>query len=369
VTGNQSRATDTLEAWKVSFPHEFQPVNGLAHVHCLLGRFDRAIEEGNEAVRRNPSHGYPYSNLAHAYRGLGRFDEARRIAEQAVALGVATLPTRRLLYQVAVRAGDEGAAASQIEWAKDRPREFDMVGARAQVLGWSGRVREAWVCFENAARMAQSQNLSAAGSGYLAWATWMDLAYGNTDAAQREAQRVASGSSSYDARLRAAMTLAVTGLAEEAETIADDLVAANPEHTFINAVLAPLVRAGVELARKQPTSAIEHLQAVVPYELGFVAALGPIYLRAQSLLMQGDAIRAIQEFQRLVDHRGSDPFSPFHAVASLGLARARALARDYRGSLDAYDTFLTGWARADPDVPVLHQARAERERLNSMLCC
>ena len=369
VTGNQSRATETLEAWKVSFPHEFQPVNGLAHIHCLLGRFDRAVEEGREAIRRNPSHGYPYSNLAHAYRGLGRFDEARRVAAQAAAMEIATLPTHRLLYQLAIIAGDEEAAATQIDWAKDRPREFDMVGARAQVLAWSGRVREAWVCFENVARMAGSRNLSATGASYLAWATWMDVAYENSDAARREAQRVVSLSSSYDARLRAAMTLALTGLAQEAQAIADDLAASNPEHTFINRVLVPIIRAGVELGRQQPTSAVEHLRSVIPYELGFVAWLAPIYLRAQSFLMQGDAMRAIREFQRLLDHRGSDPFSPFHAVALLGLARARAMAHEYQGSLHAYDMFLTGWAQADSDVPVLHQARAERDRLMSLRYC
>ena len=80
VSGNQALATQTLEDWKQAFPAEFQPVNGLTLIHNFLGRFDRAVEEGQEAVRRNPSHGYPYSNLAHAFRGLGRFDRARTTA-------------------------------------------------------------------------------------------------------------------------------------------------------------------------------------------------------------------------------------------------------------------------------------------------
>ena len=367
VTGNQSRATETLEAWKVAFAREFQPVNSLAHVHCLLGRFERAVEEGVEAVRRNPSHGYPYSNLAHAYRGLGRFDDAQAVAEQAVALGVETLPTRRLLYQLAIIKRDEKAAQRHFDWARDRPREFDMIGARAQVLAWSGRVSEARDCFEEADRIAQLRNLPGVGSGYLAWATWIDLAYGNTDGARREAQRVLSLDSSYDARLRAALTLAATGSVQEAERIADELSAANPEHTFINSVLVPIVRGGIELTRKQPVRALEQLELAKPYESGFIALLAPIYLRGQSLLMQGDGLGATHEFQRLLDHRGSDPFSPFHAVASLGLARGRALAGDDQGSLLAYEAFLSGWTQADPDVPVLRQAREECDRLSSSL--
>jgi DNA-binding winged helix-turn-helix (wHTH) protein/tetratricopeptide (TPR) repeat protein len=367
VTGNQSRATDTLEAWKVAYPREFQPVNGLAHVHCLLGRFERAVEEGHEAVRRNPSHGYPYSNLAHAYRGLGRFDEAQAVAEQAVALGVETLPTRRLLYQLAIIRGDKETAQRHVDWARDRPREFDMIGARAQVLAWSGRVREARLRFEDAARTAQLRNLPGVGSGYLAWATWIDLAYGRTDEARHEAQHVLSLNSSYDTQLRAALTLAATGSVQEAERIADELSAGNPEHTFINSVLVPIVRSGIELAREQPARAIEQLEPAKPYETGFIALLAPIYLRGRSLLMQGDGPGANHEFQRLLDHRGTDPFSPFHAVASLGLARARDMAGDGEGSLDAYATFLTSWEQADPDVPVLRQAREECDRLSRSL--
>jgi DNA-binding winged helix-turn-helix (wHTH) protein/tetratricopeptide (TPR) repeat protein len=367
VTGNQSRATETLETWKVAFPREFQPVNSLAHVHCLLGRFERAVEEGVEAVRRNPSHGYPYSNLSHAYRGLGRFGDAQAVAEQAVALSVETLPTRRLLYQLAIIKGDEGAAQRHVDWARDRPREFDMIGARGQVLAWSGRVREARACFEDAARVARLRNLAGAASSYLAWATWIDLAYGNADGARQEAQRVLSLDSSYDTRLRAALTLAVTGSVQEAERIADELSAGNPEHTFINSILVPIVRGGVELARKQPVRAVEQLEPAKPYEAGFIALLAPIYLRAQSLLMQGDGLAAVHEFQGLLDHRGSDPFSPFHAVASLGMARGRAMAGDRTGSLHAYEDFLNSWTQADPDIPVLRQAREECDRLSGSL--
>src|SRR5262249_43427022 len=88
VTGDQTLASETLEEWKRTYPDEFQPVNSLALIHNFLGRFDRAVAEGLEAVKRNPSHGFPYSNLAHAYRGAGRFDDARKTAERAVALNI-----------------------------------------------------------------------------------------------------------------------------------------------------------------------------------------------------------------------------------------------------------------------------------------
>jgi DNA-binding winged helix-turn-helix (wHTH) protein/tetratricopeptide (TPR) repeat protein len=365
VTGDQSRATEALEEWKRSCPHEFQPVNSLAVIHNFLGSFERAIEEGQEAVTRNPSHGYPYSNLAHAYRGLGRFDDARKTAERAVALDIETLPTRRLLYQLALIAGDEPAALRHIDWARDRPREFDMLGARAQAAAWAGKVKEARQLYDDAARLAELRNLSDVGTSHLAWATSMDAVYGNTQNAVQLARRALARRPSYDPQLRAALALAMTGHRRDAQAIVSELASNNPQHTLINSVLVPIVRAGIELGRKRPAQAIEHLRIVAPYELGFIAALAPIYLRAQAYLMLESGLQAAEEFERILDHRGSDPFSPFHAIALLGLARARAMTRDVTGSLQAYERFLAGWKEADADVPVLLEARSECDRLTS----
>jgi len=363
VTGDQSRAMQTLEVWKQSFPSAFQPVNSLALIHNFLGRFERAVEEGEEAVRRNPSHGFPYSNLAYAYRGLGRFDRAKETAEKAVALKIETLVTRRLLYQLAVLAGDEEAAARQLAWARDNAREFDMVGVRAQAAACAGRVREARELVEEAVRMAEARNLPDVGTGYLAWAASMEMAYGNAGIAQRSARTVLTRRPSFDKHLRAALALAMTGSPGEAEAIVRELAHGNPEHTIINAVLGPMVRAAVELRRRRPERAIEQLRAAAPYELGFVGALGPLYLRGQAYLMRGEARAAAAEFQRILDHRGVDPFSPFYATAPLGLARARAMAGDEAGSQKAYERFLAAWADADADVPVLLEAREEYRRL------
>lgn len=365
VTGDQSRATATLEEWKRSFPLEFQPANSLTVIHNFLGRFERAIEEGDEAMRRNPSHGYPYSNLAHAYRGAGQFEAARRIAERAVQLRIETLPTRRLLYQLALLDGDEPRAQAHIDWARDKPREFDMVGARAQAIGWFGRVREARQLYEDAARMARLRNLPDVGMSHLAWATTMELAYGNHDFAAQLARRVLDSTGSYDPCLRVSWILALIDPEFDAEAIASALATANPAHTLINEIFVPIVRAAVELRRERPRHAIEELRSVAPYELGFVAALVPVYLRGLAHMKLGAWSHAAEEFMRLLAHRGSDPFSPFHAVALVGLARARAGEGNVAAALTAYDQFLADWTDADADVPVLLEARDECRALAS----
>jgi DNA-binding winged helix-turn-helix (wHTH) protein/tetratricopeptide (TPR) repeat protein len=363
VTGDQARATEALEVWKQSFPREFQPANSLAVTHNYLGRFDQAVVEAEEAIRRNPSHGFPYSNLAQAYRGLGRFDAAQATADRAVALKIETLPTRRLLYQLAVLAGDAEAAARHLDWAHNKAREFDMVGVRAQAAAFSGNVREARGLYEETVRLAERAGLPDVGTGYLASATSMELAYGNVARAAEQARRILGRRPSFDPKLRAAAVLAATGAAAEAEAITDELVRAHPQHTLITGILVPLARAAAELHRQRPDRAIDQLRVSAPYEIGFVAALAPIHLRGRSYLKQGSGHQAAAEFQRILDHRGVDPFSPLYAVAPLGLARARALAGDMEGSLQAYEQFLGQWADADPDIPLLLEARKERAQL------
>ena len=365
VTGDQTRAAQTLEVWKNSFPQEFQPANSLAYQYNNLGQFDRAMDEAKEAVKRNPSHGFPYSNLAHAFRGAGQFDEARRTAEEAVARKIETVPTRRLLYQLAILEGDDVSAAQHIEWSRDRPREFEIVGCRAQIAGCFGRVSEAGQLYEETVRMAEFRNLGAVGTNHLAWASWMEMVFGNTGAAVELARRVLSRTASYDARLRVALPLAMAGLVDDAEAIVSELVSTNPQHTIISSILAPIVRAGIALAREEPEQSIEILEVVAPYELGFIAALGPLYLRAQSYVMQGSISRAAQEFQRILDHRGSDPFSAFYPAALVGAARAHAMSGNVSSSLHGYVQFLDGWKTADSDTPLLRQALEEYEKLST----
>jgi predicted ATPase len=365
VTGDQNAASQALELWKYSFPEEFQPANNLAYIHNVLGDFARAVQEGNEAVARNSSHGFPYSNLAHAFRGLGNFGEARNIAEEAVRRNIATLPTRRLLYQLAVLAGDEADAKRQLECCRDKPREFEIVAARAQIAACFGRLQEARQLYEQTVMMADTRKLSDVGSGHLACASWMDLAYGNTNEAAKTARQVLARNPGYDPRLRAAVTLAMSGSPVEAELIANDLANANPEHTIINSVLVPIVRAGIALAASHPADAIDELRVVIPYELGFCAVLAPLYLRAQAHLMLESFAEAASEYRRIIEHRGSDPFSPFYTAALVGLGHSHAHNGNIPASLQAYEIFLDDWVDADPNIPILVRARQDYLRLKS----
>ncbi len=189
VTGNQDRAAETLELWKAAYPRDFRPVNALALIYNRLGRYDRAIAEAHEALRRSPGHPFPLSNLAFAFRSLGRDEEARRIAEQAVTLGVETTPTRRLLYQIGLVAGD-GSAATHLAWARSKPREFDLVSAEAQAAAFGGRLHEAAALYQRATDIAIARGLRGTASGYAAHLAWTEALYRDPSAPTDHIKRV-----------------------------------------------------------------------------------------------------------------------------------------------------------------------------------
>ncbi len=117
---------------------------------------------------------------------------------------------------------------------RDRPREFEIVGARAQVAACSGKVIEARQLYEETVHMAEFRSLADVGTNHLACDSWMEMTYGKTEVALRTARRVLSRNPSYDPQLRAALVLSTTGCIDEAQLLADKFVKNNPEHTIIN---------------------------------------------------------------------------------------------------------------------------------------
>ncbi|HSC28524.1 MAG TPA: protein kinase [Vicinamibacterales bacterium] len=365
VTGDQIRAREALSVWKQSYPRDYRPANALAVLLNRLGEYDRAIAEAEEAIRRNPSHSFPYSNLAYAYRGAGRYAEARETAERAVALGIETLPTRRLLYQLAELDGDDRAADGHYQWAQGRARSFDLTGARAQVLAYRGRMREARVLYARTVAEAAEGGFAEVSTGYAAQAALTEALYGNLPDAMHQARRI-PGQTSYAPRLRAAAALAIAGDPGGAELIVRQLRDSRPEDTLLQAVYLPVADAAVLLERGRSDRALEVLRRVVPYERGIVAALMPVYLRGVARFQSGAYEQAAAEFRDVKQSRGADPFSPVVPLAQLGLARALVRLGDVEAARRAYDDLLATWRAADDDLRLAGQARSERAAIGSL---
>jgi hypothetical protein len=130
----------------------------------------------------------------------------------------------------------------------------------------------------------------------------------------------------------------------------------------------PTIKAAIELNANNSTQGLVFLEASAPYEPGEPpqfqpGTLYPAYIRGQAQLMARSGTAAAPEFQKFLDHRGIVENFPLGALAHLGLARAYALAGDTAKAKTGYQDFLTLWKDADPDIPILREAKAEYAKL------
>jgi len=149
-------------------------------------------------------------------------------------------------------------------------------------------------------------------------------------------------------------------LLEVSVQIADALDAA---HAYAQKIDIPQVRARVELQHGNGAKAVEILKPAVDYEFGFVATGVPAYLRGLAYLQTKQAKEAGAEFQKVIGHKGAVGIGPYIPLAQLGLARAYALQGDAAKARTSYQDFFAVWKDADPDVPILKQAKAEYAKL------
>jgi predicted Zn-dependent protease len=123
------------------------------------------------------------------------------------------------------------------------------------------------------------------------------------------------------------------------------------------------------MARGNAAEAIEHLRAVnsnTPYfanDPSSADGMQPAYLRGQAYLQLRQGKEAASEFHRVIDHPGIVVNALFGPLARIGLARAYVLQGDTAKARAAYQDFFTLWKGADPDIPVLKEAKAEYEKL------
>jgi hypothetical protein len=173
----------------------------------------------------------------------------------------------------------------------------------------------------------------------------------------------------------AAFALALSEDSSRSQTLTDDLSSRFPEDTIVQFTYLPTLRALLALKHSQPANAVELLQTAIPYEGGipikggseFLLGAGnlyPAYIRGVAYLAARRGREAAAEFQKILDHRGIVASDPIGALAHLELGRACALSGDKTKAKFAYQDFLTLWKDADPDIPILKQAQAERANPN-----
>ena len=196
-----------------------------------------------------------------------------------------------------------------------------------------------------------------------------EAVFGNVARAQEEAAMALRLSSGRDLQAGAALALAFAGDSVRARKLSEALAKQFPEDTLARFNYLPAINARLALNQNDAAKAIEVLRPAAPYELGttpanfFFLVLYPVYVRGQAFLAAHKGSEAAVEFQKILDDSGIVVNAPIGSVAHLGLARAYVQQGDSAKARAAYQDFLARWKDADPDVPILREAKAEFARL------
>ena len=374
VTGNMDREMETLEAWAQSYPRDNVPHGLLAGFATRsTGKYEESVAAAERSIARQPEGGSAASTNSKAYAELhlNRLDAAEATMRRAEERKLAS-DFFLVRYFIAFLRGDDEGMNQQAAKARASRSAEDLIShLEALRLAGSARLQDARRTSAIGAAIAkQSRRLERAALFETATAVWEAL-YGNAAAARQKVATALSLGRGRDVDYAAAFALAVAGDVSQARALADGLARDYPEDTSVQFIYLPALRALFALDARDPAGAIQLLQTASRFDLaqggiGFNAYFGklyPIYVRGLAYLAALKPVEAAAEFQRIVDHRSIVLVDPIDAFARLQLARALALSGDTVKAKSAYNDLLTLWKNADPEIPVLKEARAEYAQL------
>jgi eukaryotic-like serine/threonine-protein kinase len=368
VTGELDKEIEILELYRRTYPRDFTPSNNLVGRYQFIGQPEKALAAAQEAVRVEPNHPLPHLNLAVAYRRLGRWDEAKAVCRNAAAQNADSASCHGELYRIAFLQGDEAEMGRQVQWARGHAEEHLMRLSEASAAGFRGRLKAARELVREAFDMAMRRKLKQSAAGAWVGLGLNEALVGNAHLARRRIAEALALDKSPERLIQAARVLGLIGDTAQASALAEEADRKVPStHTLFHAIDLPLARAAIEMGRGAPDKALDALKPAGPYERGRFGAAG-LYMRGQAHLKAAHGAEAAADFQKIIDDPGSGPPGAIPmpgALARLGLARAAALSGDVPKSRRAYQDFLALWKDADPDVPILIQAKAEYARLTA----
>ena len=373
VTGNLEKEQQTLELWARTYPRD-RDAHGLMSGFASQGsgQYEKALQEANIAIGIDPDFSPGYVNTASAYLYMDRLQEAEATAQRGFERKFEVPEFFLLRFYLAFSKGDREGMNRAAALAKGKPWAEDwMEHSEALVLARSGHVRSAAEFSRRAVESAQQAGQRERAATYMAGRAVWEAFFGNAPAARQSAMAALELSKGRDVEYGAAFALALAGDSSRSQALASDLEKRFPEDTSVRFSYLPALRALFALNRHEPHKAIELLQVAAPYDfavpavdfIAFFGGLYTVYVRGQAYLMAHQGAAAATEFQKILAHRGIVAGDPIGALARLQLGRALALSGDITKAKAAYQDFLMLWKDADPDVPLLRQAKAEYARV------
>jgi eukaryotic-like serine/threonine-protein kinase len=368
VTGNLEAARTSFQAWAQTYPRDEDPQVYLWFTYTSMGDYPKANAAALQALELNPGSGNNYANLAYTYQWIDQLDQAKGTVRESRAHNIDSPWLPLVLYVVNFLQHDAAEMQQQVAIATGKPGVDDQIlFLESETAAYYGEFAKSRELTGRAADSAQRASEKEAAAEYKSHSAVREALAGDMPSAKQDAQAALAIAAGRQVEGFSAVALGLAGDSAQAERLAADLGKRFSEDTIVKFDYLPMIGAATALHSGDGKRAIESLSASAPYELGetnssFTFALYPVYLRGEAYLAAKQGA-AVNEFQKILDHAGVVGNEPLAALAHLGLGRAYALTGDSAKSKTAYQDFFALWKDADPDVPVLKQAKAEYAKL------
>jgi eukaryotic-like serine/threonine-protein kinase len=369
VMGNLEAARRTCELIAQTYPHDESVQIYLWYISLICGDYARADAAAKRAFEINPDSSNNYVSLMYCDQYLGRLDQAKAAAEQSRARKLNSPWYPLILYVVDFLQNNPAGMAEQATATRGIPgvedQMFFVESETAADHGEFGQARELARRAADSARRAQEKETAAEYQGHN---SLREALVEKTAMAKEDAQSALAEIKGKHGEGFSAIAFALAGDVADASRCIDDLTKRFPQDNVVQTRYLPMARSALALNSGNAQAALDALIAAAPYELGhtnedFTFALYPIYFRGQAYLTAKNGAAAAGEFQKILDHSSIVGNEPIGALAHLGLGRSYALSGDKAKAKTAYQDFFTLWKDADPDIPLLIQAKAEYAKL------
>jgi eukaryotic-like serine/threonine-protein kinase len=370
-TGDMEAARKAYEAWAEIYPRDQFAIGNLGIVYDYLGEYGKEHAALQEAWKLNPGNALVLANIVNDYTQLNRTEEALATAREAQTRHLESNPLHSDLYLTYFLLRDVAGMEREAAALLGKPGWDDlMLHYQSDTAAYGGQFAKARELTQRAIASAQRADKREAAAAYEAEAAVREALTGNPGLARQQARAALALSNDREAGAMAALALALAGSAADALRIADSLNRRFPKNTAVQFNALPIIRAAVALRAGGALKAVELL--AVPYELGqanatVTFALYPIYLRGESYLAANQPLAASGEFQKLLNYPGLLKNQVIGPLSHLGLGRANALSGNTDKARSAYQEFLALWKDADPEIPVLVEAKGRYAKLEGKL--
>lgn len=369
LTGELEKQAQTFELWRADYPRDSNPYGSLGANYVFMGQYEKALAEWQAALRLEPDVVATYENLGEIYMALNRLDEAKTTFDQALARKLDSGGLRWMMFYLAFLRGDSAQMKEQLAWGAGRPGDEDpLLSAQSDTEAFYGRLNTARDFTRRAVDSAIRSDNKEAAALWQANAALREAEFGEIAVAKQDVTEALTLAPGRNVKVFAALALARIGETARAEKLVKGLETNYPTNTVLRLYRLPSIKAALELNKADSSQALVLLEVASPYELGEpspspLGTLYPAYLRGQTYLLAHNGAAAAAEFQKLLDCPGIALNFPLGVLAHLQIGRAYAIEGDTGKAQSAYQDFFALWKDADPDIPILKEAKAEYAKL------